>query len=78
MKIGNIGIDIDGVLTDIESFQLKFGESFFKKKYNKDNTFWLLEEPFTQEQIISLIFERHKIIIEPVERLSFNQEVYGV
>lgn len=36
MKIGNIGIDIDGVLTDIESFQLKFGESFFKNKYNKD------------------------------------------
>ena len=34
VKIGNIGIDIDGVLTDIESFQLKFGESFFKNKYN--------------------------------------------
>lgn len=53
-------------------------QALLEKKYNKDNTFWLLEEPFTQEQIISLIFERHKIIIEPVERLSFNQEVYGV
>lgn len=32
----NIAFDIDGVLTDIESFQLKYGEPFFKNKYNKD------------------------------------------
>jgi 1-acyl-sn-glycerol-3-phosphate acyltransferase len=29
----NIGFDIDGVLNDIESFQLKYGLIFFKNKY---------------------------------------------
>ena len=29
-----IGIDIDGVLTDIERFQLDYGSKFFAK-YNK-------------------------------------------
>ena len=33
----NIGIDIDGVLTDIRKFQLEKGEKFFNKKIvNKD------------------------------------------
>lgn len=29
----NIGFDVDGVLNDIENFQLKYGVIFFKKKY---------------------------------------------
>lgn len=32
----NIAFDIDGVLTDIEKFQLEYGSKFFKKKYNKE------------------------------------------
>lgn len=32
----NIGFDIDGVLTNLEEFQLKYGAPFFKKKYNID------------------------------------------
>lgn len=32
----NIGFDIDGVLTDIERFQLEKGAKFFKEKYNKE------------------------------------------
>ncbi len=32
----NIGLDIDGVLTDIEAFQFKYGVPFFKKEYDKD------------------------------------------
>ena len=32
----NIGIDIDGVLTDIHGFNLKHAPPFFKKKYNLD------------------------------------------
>ena len=36
-----------------------------ESKYHKNNTYWLLEEPFTQEQIINSIFEKHQIIITP-------------
>lgn len=32
----NFGLDIDGVLTDIESYQLNKGIPFFKKVYNKE------------------------------------------
>ena len=32
----NIAFDIDGVLTDIEKFQLETGREYFKKKYSKD------------------------------------------
>ncbi len=32
----NLGLDIDGVLTNIEAFQFKYGIPFFKKEYNKD------------------------------------------
>lgn len=31
----NIGLDIDGCLTDIEKFHLKYGVPFFEKKFNK-------------------------------------------
>ena len=31
----NIGLDIDGCLTDIETFHLKYGVPFFEKKFNK-------------------------------------------
>lgn len=31
----NIGFDIDGVLTNIEDFQLKYGARHFRKKYNR-------------------------------------------
>ena len=30
-----IGIDIDGVLTDIEQWQLDYGSKFYFEKYNK-------------------------------------------
>ena len=32
----NLGLDIDGVLTNIEAFQFKYGVPFFKKEFNKD------------------------------------------
>ena len=32
----NIGIDLDGVLTDIQSFNLKHAPPFFKKKFKRD------------------------------------------
>jgi uncharacterized HAD superfamily protein len=32
----NIGIDIDGVLTDIQGFHFKHAPRFFKKKFNRD------------------------------------------
>ena len=31
-----IGIDVDGVLSDIGNYQLKYSKPYFKKKYNKD------------------------------------------
>lgn len=31
----NIGLDIDGCLTDMESFHLKYGVPFFEKKFQK-------------------------------------------
>ena len=31
-----IGLDIDGVLTDIHKFQLEKGEKFFKEKFQRD------------------------------------------
>ena len=31
-----IAFDADGVLTDLEKFQLEYGEKFFKEKYNKE------------------------------------------
>ena len=32
----NIGIDVDGVLTDIQGFNRKYAPDFFKKKFNRD------------------------------------------
>lgn len=32
----NIGLDIDGIFTDLEKFQIEYGTTFFKKKYNMD------------------------------------------
>jgi len=32
----NLGLDIDGVLTNIEEYQLKYGIPYFKKHFNKD------------------------------------------
>lgn len=32
----NIGIDVDGVLTDIQGFHRKYAPPFFKKKFNRD------------------------------------------
>lgn len=32
----NIGIDIDGVLTDIEQWQLDYGSKFYYENYNKE------------------------------------------
>jgi len=32
----NIGIDVDGVLTDIHSFNLQHAPKFFKKRFNRD------------------------------------------
>jgi len=32
----NIGIDVDGVLTDIHGFNRKYAPPFFKKKFNRD------------------------------------------
>ena len=39
----NIGIDIDGVLTDIRSFQIKKGQTFFKKKLVNKKGFTIKE-----------------------------------
>lgn len=30
----NIGIDVDGVLVDMENYQLKYGAAYFKENYN--------------------------------------------
>jgi hypothetical protein len=32
----NIGIDVDGVLTDIQGFNRKYAPRFFKRKFNRD------------------------------------------
>lgn len=32
----NLGLDIDGVLTNIEDFQFRYGIPYFKNKYQKD------------------------------------------
>ena len=32
----NIGIDVDGVLTDIQGFNRKYAPPFFKRKFNRD------------------------------------------
>ena len=32
----NLGLDIDGVLTNIEEYQFKYGIPYFKKHFNKD------------------------------------------
>lgn len=43
-----IGVDCDGVLVDMEGYQLKYGKPYFKKKYNKDI---INPEEFDIEQI---------------------------
>lgn len=40
-------------------------QALLEKKYHKDNTYWLFEEPFTQKQVIDLILERHQIAVVP-------------
>lgn len=32
----NIGLDVDGVFTELDKFQIEYGTIFFKKKYNMD------------------------------------------
>ena len=40
-------------------------QALLEKKYHKEDTYWLLEEPFTQEQVINLIFKRHQVVVVP-------------
>ena len=40
-------------------------QALLEKKYHKEDTYWLLEEPFTQEQVIDLIFKRHQVVVVP-------------
>ena len=40
-------------------------QMLLERKYHKEDTYWLLEEPFTQEQVINLIFKRHQVIVVP-------------
>ena len=39
----NIGLDIDGVLTDIEKFQKAEGQNFFEKDISNDKGFTIQE-----------------------------------
>ena len=36
-------------------------------RYYKDDTYWLLEEPHTQEEIVKLVLEKHQLIVKPKE-----------
>jgi hypothetical protein len=36
-------------------------------RYYKDDTYWLLEEPHTQEEIVKLVWEKHQLIVKPEE-----------
>ena len=40
-------------------------QMLLERKYHKENTYWLLEEPFTQEQVINLILKKHQVIVVP-------------
>lgn len=43
MNINVVGVDVDGVLVDIESFQLKYGEKFFKRPAINKNGYGIKE-----------------------------------
>lgn len=43
-----------------------------ERKYHKESTYWLLEEPFTQQQVINLIFKRHQVIVVPKPSGNIN------
>ena len=40
-------------------------QMLLERKYHKEGTYWLLEEPFTQQQVIDLIFKKHQVIVVP-------------
>jgi len=46
----NIGIDIDGVLTDIHEFNLRHAPPFFKRKYDREV---VNEEPYDIRDIFN-------------------------
>jgi len=71
----NIGIDMDGVLTDIQGFNLKHAPAFFRKKYARDV---VDESPYdirdvfdcTEEEFITY-WKKHLIkyaIMEPAQK----------
>ena len=53
----NIGIDLDGVLTDIQSFNLKHAPPFFKKKYNREI---VDETPYDIRDIFKCTEDEHR------------------
>ncbi|MDR2589980.1 MAG: hypothetical protein LBC71_03210 [Oscillospiraceae bacterium] len=53
----NIGIDVDGVLTDIQGFNRKHAPSFFKKKFNRDV---VDENPYDIRDIFKCIEDEYK------------------
>ena len=53
-------------------------QMLLERKYHKEDTYWLLEEPFTQEQVINLIFKRHQVVVvpKPVDDFSDFEKYY--
>ena len=53
----NIGIDVDGVLTDIQGFNKRHAPPFFKKRYNRDV---VDEKPYDIQDIFKCTDEEYK------------------
>lgn len=81
----NIGIDIDGVLTDIEQWQLDYASEFYYEKYNMDiinpngyytNEFYNMPTKYDDEfwaeyfKDYSLNIEARKFASEVIEKLK--------
>ncbi len=60
-----IGLDIDGVLTDVQYYQVKYGSIFFKKHFNKrivDENGYSIKEIFHCSEQDEMCFWRYQFI----------------
>ena len=73
-----IGIDVDGVLSDIGNYQLKYSKPYFKKKYNKDI---VNPDKFDIEQIYDCTHKEREIFWQKyilLNRTSFQKCIRSI
>ena len=81
-----IGIDVDGVLVDMELYQIKYGTRYFQKKYNKeivnpkgydDKIFFCAERDSSTDKFDVCIREKVDVLVDdkPENLLALKNKI---